>query len=270
MIKLGRLKFLLSFLVFVFFLTEFFYYCEYKANAASVVKVKQWEEKKNVSSTKTWTIKCKTQLDSSSVDKAISVTDSAGNIANVRTSLTEDGKSILVYAPEDKYTLRETYYLNISQDLKFICKPNENGQTLKSINQPVQVKFTINDDSSDILKDTRIKLSFNNEEVIVKMNNNPTSKDLLAQLPLTLTFKDYAGAEKIAYPPKVLLTEDAPSGADPKLGDLALYSPWGNLVIYYEDRSYANGLIILGHIESGIEKLSKMDQEFTVTLERMD
>lgn len=67
----------------------------------------------------------------------------------------------------------------------------------------------------------RIKLTFGDKEVIATMCDNPTSRDLLAQLPLTLSYKDYAGAEKIAYPPKALSTEQAPYGADPK-GQVAL------------------------------------------------
>ena len=78
-------------------------------------------------------------------------------------------------------------------------------------------------------------------------------------------FKDYLGLEKIGYPPKALTTEGAPSGAAPEPGDLALYSSWGNLVIYYGDNKYANGVVILGHIESGAEKFAKMNQEFSVT-----
>ncbi len=119
-------------------------------------------------------------------------------------------------------------------------------------------------------KGARIKLTFEGKEVIVKMYDNPSSRDLLAQLPLTLNFKDYAGVEKIAYPSKPITTKDAASGADPKLGDLALYSPWGNLVIYYGDSDYADGLIILGHIESGIEQVGVMKKDFTVKIERMD
>lgn len=136
-------------------------------------------------------------------------------------------------------------------------------------------KSTVSKKTSSILEgasvqDTRIKLTFGDKEVIATMYDNPTSRDLLAKLPLTLTFKDYAGSEKIAYPPKALSIEDAPSGSDPNLGDLALYSPWGNLVIYYGDSGYANGLIILGHIKSGIENLATMDKEFTVKIERLD
>lgn len=269
-IKLGKLRFKILFLDFVFFLTVIFNYCVYKVDAASVVKVKQWEEKKNISSTKIWTIKCKAELDSSSVDKAISVTDSAGNLVNVRKAVTEDSKNILVYAPEEKYTQGETYYLNISQELKFIYKPNGNGQTLKSINQPIQMKFTINDDSLETIKDTKIKLSFNNEEVIVKMNNNAASRDFLTLLPLTLKFEDYVGAEKISYLPRKISTQDASSGSDPSIGDFDLYAPWGNLAIFYKDSGYASGLITLGKIESGIEKLAGIKGNFTVKIEKVD
>lgn len=122
----------------------------------------------------------------------------------------------------------------------------------------------------DSVQNAKIKLKFGNEEVIANIYDNPTSQDLLAQLPLTISFEDYAGLEKIGYPPKSLTTEGSPSGADPEVGDLALYSPWGNLVIYYGDSKYAEGVIILGHIESGVEKFVKMNQKFTITLERME
>jgi hypothetical protein len=42
-----------------------------------------------------------------------------------------------------------------------------------------------------------IKLTFNNEIVIVKMHDNPTSKDFLLLLPLTLTFEDMQGPKKL-------------------------------------------------------------------------
>ncbi len=123
---------------------------------------------------------------------------------------------------------------------------------------------------SDSVQDVKIKLSFRNEEVIATMYDNPTSRDLLEQLPLTITFEDYVGLEKIGYPPNALTTEGAPSGTDPEMGDLALYAPWGNLVIYYGDNNYANGIVILGHIESGVEKFAEMDQDFKVTIEKLD
>ena len=114
--------------------------------------------------------------------------------------------------------------------------------------------------------DVKIKLIFNNEEVTVSMHDNPTSRDFIKQLPITLTFEDYAGTEKISRLEKTLSTEDAPSGTDPSVGDFTYYSPWGNLAIFYRDFGYSKGLVKLGHIETGIEKLAKISGNFTVTI----
>ncbi|KKI88975.1 hypothetical protein WQ54_28890 [Bacillus sp. SA1-12] len=128
---------------------------------------------------------------------------------------------------------------------------------------------TIDSGGPDTLEDIRIKLTFNNEEVIVKMFDNPTSRDFMTLLPLTITLEDYAGTEKINYLPKKLSTEEAPSGSNPSVGDFTYYSPWGNLAIFYKDFGYSNGLIKLGKIESGVEKLKSMDGDFTVTIEKI-
>jgi len=63
------------------------------------------------------------------------------------------------------------------------------------------------------------------------MFDNPTSKDFLALLPLTLTLEDYANAEKISYLPKKLSTLNASKGSDPSVGDFTYYSPWGSSVL---------------------------------------
>lgn len=117
-------------------------------------------------------------------------------------------------------------------------------------------------------KDVRIRLAFNNTEIIVKMNDNPASLDFVKKLPLTLTFKDYAGTEKISYLPQKLSTEGSPSGYDPSVGELAYYAPWGNICFYYRDFGYSNGLVPLGSIESGMESLTSLDGDFKVTIEK--
>lgn len=100
--------------------------------------------------------------------------------------------------------------------------------------------------------------------------NEHASRDFLTLLPLTLKVEDYAGAEKISYLPRKLSTQDAPSGSDPSIGDFTLYAPWGNLAIFYKDSGYASGLIGLGKIESGIEKLAGIKGNFTVEIERFE
>lgn len=123
---------------------------------------------------------------------------------------------------------------------------------------------------STITEELKIKLIFHNEEVVVNLQDNATSQDLLASLPLTVTFEDYAGTEKISYLPNKLSTDGAPAGFDPSIGDLAYYAPWGNLALFYKDFGYSNSLIKLGAIDAGIDKLANMQGDFTVTIERME
>lgn len=117
---------------------------------------------------------------------------------------------------------------------------------------------------------TEIRLSFGETVLTATLIDSETSRDFIDGLPLTLTFEDYAGTEKISYLPKRLSTQDAPSGSDPSVGDITYYAPWGNLAIFYKDFGYSSGLIRLGTIDSGIEKLAGMNGKFTVKIERMD
>lgn len=117
-------------------------------------------------------------------------------------------------------------------------------------------------------KDIRIRLTFNDVEIIVKMYDNPASQDFVNKLPLALTFKDYAGTEKISYLPQKLSTADSPSGYDPSDGELAYYAPWGNICFFYHDFGYSTGLVPLGIIESGRKSLTSLDGDFTVKIEK--
>lgn len=138
-------------------------------------------------------------------------------------------------------------------------------------NDEISQETEVDDDSSHVAEDVRIKLTFNNEEVIVKMYDTPASRDFLTLLPLTLEFEDYVGKEKISFLPKRLSIEEAPSVNSPSIGDFAYFSPWGNLAIFYNESTNAtNDLLILGNIESGKEKLESMSSDFNVTIEKID
>ncbi|MCM3728404.1 cyclophilin-like fold protein [Neobacillus cucumis] len=52
--------------------------------------------------------------------------------------------------------------------------------------------------------------------------------------------------------------DDAPLGCNVSVVDFMYYSPWGNSAIFYRVFAIASGLIILGMIESGIEKIAIM------------
>jgi hypothetical protein len=159
----------------------------------------------------------------------------------------------------EKNNVNDTANKN-SNDEQIISKPDkQNSQN------------SVTDNEGDaFMEDVKVKLTFNNEVAIVNMYDNPTSRDFLSQLPLTITLEDYGGTEKISYLSKKLSTEEAPSGSDPSVGDFAYYAPWGNLAIYYKDFGFSNGLITLGKIESGLENLETMKDNFTVHVEKVD
>gem|GEM_PF-4930992 len=118
-----------------------------------------------------------------------------------------------------------------------------------------------NDDGS-----ARIKLTFSNHEAIVRLLDNVTCASLLEMLPVTLVFNDYAGAEKIAYLPRTLITDGSDNGYDPEIGDLTCYGPWGNLAVFYADQRYAAGLIAMGKFESGFDAFTQMGSDFEVII----
>lgn len=113
----------------------------------------------------------------------------------------------------------------------------------------------------------KIRLSAGNTVLTATMLDNETSRDFMSLLPLTVTFKDYAGTEKITYLPKRLSSKGAPAGTDPSIGDIAYYAPWGNIAIFYQDFGFSEGLIKLGYIGSGIEEFAGKDTDFAVTIE---
>jgi hypothetical protein len=99
------------------------------------------------------------------------------------------------------------------------------------------------------------------------MLDSETARDFISLLPLTLTLSDYAQTEKVSDLPRRLSTAGAAEGAEPDVGDIAYYAPWGNLAIYYRDFGYSSGLVKLGSIDSGIEELAAMSGDFSVTIE---
>jgi hypothetical protein len=117
--------------------------------------------------------------------------------------------------------------------------------------------FRVSNSSSFLIADSmKVKITIGDKIVIATLNDNPTSRDFISLLPLTLTLTDYNATEKISDLPKKLSSKDPPAGYKPSVGDITLYAPWGNLAIFYKDFSYSNGLIYLGKITSGIEALN--------------
>ena len=116
---------------------------------------------------------------------------------------------------------------------------------------------------------TAIRITVDDQTIIAHLADNPTARDLADQLPLTLTFRDFNRVEKIAALPRPLTMDGVPAGDDPDISDIGYYAPSGNLVLYYGDVGYWNGIVRIGRINEGdIDLIERQPDGFEVTIER--
>lgn len=118
------------------------------------------------------------------------------------------------------------------------------------------------------MSENKIRLTFNQQEVIVTLLDNPMAQAFLQRLPLEATFEDFSGNEKITYLPQKLSTEGGINAEETK-GDFCYYAPWGNLAVFYRGMGYNTSLYVLGKIDSGKDLLEKMTQNFKVRIEQL-
>jgi hypothetical protein len=86
----------------------------------------------------------------------------------------------------------------------------------------------------NIIPGTTVRFASSAGSVDVTIEEDtPATRDLLSMMPMTLEFEDFAGREKIAYPPRPIRFAGSPP-ASVGAGDLAIYTPWGNLAFFYE------------------------------------
>ena len=117
-------------------------------------------------------------------------------------------------------------------------------------------------------QERKLKMAVDGQELDVTLYDTPAANALFELLPLVLCFADFNGIVKIAYIEDELPTAGEPAAFDPGVGDLCLYAPWGNLSIFYQDYRTSNGLISLGHLDSGVDVIANMQGNFSVTLSK--
>lgn len=103
----------------------------------------------------------------------------------------------------------------------------------------------------------KIRLHLDGAIAVATLDNTAPAHDFAAQLPLSLTLKNYAVIERIATLPRKLSVAGAPAGATPKTGDIHYYAPWGNLAIFVGDDAYASGLVRLGRVDTDLTPLQR-------------
>lgn len=99
------------------------------------------------------------------------------------------------------------------------------------------------------------------------LGTTSTARDLVAQLPLTLRFRDLNGVEKYADLPRKLSLDGVPAGDDPEADDIGYYAPGGNLVFYYGDVGYWPGIVRIGTFDTGVHAIADITDEFVATVD---
>ena len=116
---------------------------------------------------------------------------------------------------------------------------------------------------------TPIRITVDDRPITAQLADNPTAQDLADQLPLTLTFRDFNSVEKIAELPRPLTIEGVPKGDDPDIADIGYFAPSNNLVLYYGDVGYWNGIVRIGRFNTeDLEFIRNQPDGFEVRMEQ--
>lgn len=103
-----------------------------------------------------------------------------------------------------------------------------------------------------------LNIAIGSATMTATLDDNPTARDLVAQLPVSLTLRDLGQAEKVSGAlPKRLSEQGARARDAGARGEIAYYAPWGNIAFYRGQGPNAAGVIKIGRITSGIEALNQ-------------
>lgn len=111
--------------------------------------------------------------------------------------------------------------------------------------------------TGEIVKTMKIKVSDGTNTITYQLNDSPPARSLYGMLPLDADVGNYGSNEKIFYPEQTIDTTDGIEGGG-DAGDLALFSPWGNVVMYYGSFGSYPGLFILGEAVEGAEQVKDL------------
>ena len=159
---------------------------------------------------------------------------------------------------------------------KFLESFSLNGETIPELfdNTPLELKMTLNDRTNEVstevvvrVNEQLISVSDGDHTVLFKLNDTSAARSLQSQLPMTVNVEDYSSNEKIFYPAEELDTSDVVEGSG-GAGGLAYFSPWGNVVIYYDDFGEYPGLYILGEAIEGADQIEQLSG--TIAVEAAD
>jgi hypothetical protein len=113
---------------------------------------------------------------------------------------------------------------------------------------------------------TAIRITIGDQTTHGHLRDNATARSLLGHLPLTANFKDFKGVEKTSKLPASLSMDEMPEGDDPQPSDIGYFAPTGDLVLYYGNVGYWDGIARFGTVDN-IDIITSQTDTFTATIE---
>lgn len=101
------------------------------------------------------------------------------------------------------------------------------------------------------------------EKLLFELNDSSAADALYRQLPMTVEVDDFSTNEKIFYPSKKLDLKNTPK-AKMKVGTLAYYEPWGNVVMFYDTYNPNGDLYELGKIVSKENRIKSLSGKIKI------
>ena len=143
-------------------------------------------------------------------------------------------------------------------DLSFMFVAEENALIYLAAGSDAFPYVKVKDEERFVKHQTlKISVSDGTHTIVYELNDSPSAKSLYGMLPLDIVVENYGHNEKIFYPPQTVDTTDGIEGGG-DAGGLALFSPWGNVVMFYDSFGSYPGLYILGQAVEGTEQISNL------------
>lgn len=119
------------------------------------------------------------------------------------------------------------------------------------------------------VKEMKIRITVGGRQLTATLENNATTRAIVAQMPMTLHMMDLYGREMCYRYGAYALPTDNMRDDNYAVGDIAYWAPGGSLVILYEQNGEEFSRQHLGHIDSGVE-VFKTTGDADVTFELME
>lgn len=127
------------------------------------------------------------------------------------------------------------------------------------------ILFSSNVEAQQNGSSMKIQVSDGTHTITYQLNETSAAKSLYNMLPLSVDVQNYGSNETIFYPPTIINYGSDCTEGDCPAGTLALFSPWGNVVMYYGAASRYSGLYILGKAIEGADQISSLSGTISVT-----